>query len=156
LKLIDGLDALIDACDGHTADLLIMNGTLRLRLIASLRQQKMFATDKDSFGRVIYRYGEGGPEIVNAGPKADQTTEIIGNVELTNGTAITGGAATSIYAVKLAPMKYLQGIQEYALRTADLGELEAKPVYRVRVDWPVGIALINPRSIARACGIIAL
>ena len=53
-------------------------------------------------------------------------------------------------------MKYLQGIQEYALRTADLGELEAKPVYRVRVDWPVGIALINPRSIARAVGIIAL
>ena len=35
----------------------------------------------------------------------------------------------------------------------DLGELEAKPVFRTRIEWYASIALFNGRSVARLRGI---
>ena len=40
------------------------------------------------------------------------------------------------------------------LEVDDKGLLEDKPVYRTEVDWPLGLAMADPYSIARLYGII--
>jgi hypothetical protein len=35
----------------------------------------------------------------------------------------------------------------------DLGEVDDKPVYRTRVDWLIGLAVMHGRAIARVWGI---
>jgi hypothetical protein len=119
-----------------------------------LRQKGLYATTKDSFGRTIVTWGEGGPKIIDAGCKADQATNIITDVELTNGTALTGGTATSIYAVKLGD-KFLKGFQLYSLEVDDIGKLESGIAFRTVIDWPLGIYTVSPRSIARLSGLVA-
>ena len=65
-----------------------------------------------------------------------------------------GGAAasTSIYAVSFGDGGVV-GIQSGGLDARDLGELEAKPVFRTRIEWYASIALFNGRSVARLRGI---
>ncbi len=151
----DAIQTLIHRCDGHKADALLMNETVFLRIQSGLRQKGLFTTTKDNYGRVIYRWGEGGPELIDVGNKADQTTKVIGDAELTNGTALTGGTCTSVYAVKWGQEEYLSGFQEYDLDVQDIGLLENGTAYRTVIDWPLGIYMLNPRSIARLFGIQA-
>ena len=151
---LDALQTLIHACDMHKADVLMCNDTLYLRLLSALRQKGLFATTQDSFGRKIVTYGEGGPEIWDVGYKADQTTRIIGNAELNDGSALSGGGATSIYAIKWGE-PYVAGFQEYALDVKDLGLLNDGVTYRTVVDWAPGIYIVHPRAVARLSGIIA-
>ena len=65
-----------------------------------------------------------------------------------------GGAAasTSIYAVQLGDGG-LVGIQNQDISVRDLGELEAKPVFRTRVEWYASIALFHGRAVARLRGV---
>jgi len=152
---LDRIAELVHAVDGHKADLLVMNSTLYLRTVSALRQKGLFATTQDSYGRTVATWGPGGPEIIDLGVKADQATNIIGNVELVDGSALTGNYATSVYAAKLGMDKYLCGFQEYDMDVADIGLLESGVAFRTVVDWPMGIYMVNPRSVARLVGIIA-
>ncbi len=152
--LIDKLDELEHVLDGHKADLFIMNSTCFLRLQSALRATSMLAVDRDNFGRKLYTYGEGGTKLIDLGTKADNTTDIIGNVEAADGSALSGGGSTSIYAVKLGE-PYLAGFQLAGIKVTDKGELESGVVERVIIDWGVGIYMVNPRSVARLHGIIA-
>jgi hypothetical protein len=43
----------------------------------------------------------------------------------------------------------LQGIQSGVMDVRDLGEVQAQPVVRTRVEWYAGIALFHPRAAAR-------
>jgi hypothetical protein len=151
---MDGVQELIHMCEGHQADVLMMNSTLYLRTLSALRQKGLFATDQDNYGRTVATWGPGGPKIIDLGYKADGSTKIITDVELSNGSALTGGGATSVYAARLGE-KYLMGIQLYPLDVQDVGLLENGVAYRTVVDWPVGIYMVNPRSVARLSGIIA-
>lgn len=155
---IDQLDAAIDMCDMHSCDVIFVNSTLRKRINSGLRQLGLFATSKDSFGRKITTYGEGGPEIIDIGGLADQSTQIILNTELADGTALTGGASTSAYLIKLSKSQddgYLRGWQFAPMEVIDKGLLESHVAYRTVVDWGLGIHFVNPRSITRLYGIIA-
>jgi hypothetical protein len=151
--LIDKIHELIHACDDHKCDALLMNSTMYLRLNAAIRALGMFASSTDSFGRKVDTFGEGGPRLVDVGYKYDQTSLIIGNVETTAG-ALTGGASTSIYAVKLGGA-YLNGWQFTDMEVEDMGRLESGISYRTLIDWGVGIYFYNPRSIARLYAVIA-
>ena len=82
-------------------------------------------------------------------------SKIIGHAENTGGTALTGGARTSIYAVKFGKDKFA-GIQEYGLEVTDKGELDDGVTYRTVVDWPVGLYVAHPRSVARLYDIKAV
>jgi hypothetical protein len=152
---LDQLTALTFAIDGHKPDLLLMNDTCYIRLISALRTKGLLNQNQDQYGRMIPTYGPGGPEIWDMGVQADQATRIIGNVELADGTALTGGGSTSIYAARLAEEKYLMGFQEYALDVQDVGLLQTGIAFRTVVDWPIGITHWHPRAIARMVGIIA-
>ena len=101
------------------------------------------------FDRVVDVYQ--GARLIDIGVKADQTTEIITNTETKGG----GSYETSIYAVKFGIGEMTWGIQEYPLEVEDLGLLKTSPVYRTMVDWPLGLATIDPRSVGRLYGIRA-
>jgi len=154
IKIVDLLEELIHTVDGHKADVLLMNSTTYLRLLSALRARGYWATTKDSFGRSLPTFGEGGPKIVDIGVKKDQSTLIMPNTELANGTAITGATFTSIYALKLGD-PFLKGWQFDSVNAEDIGLLENGVSYRSIIDWGCGIYFYNPRSMARIYNIQA-
>ena len=143
---LDALDSLIYAVKGHNPDALLMNSKMLLVLRSILRRNKLLNTAQDMFGRLVDVYGT--TRLIPMGVKSDQTTEIIPIDETLGG----GTGETSIYAVKLGIGDMLWGIQQYPIRVKDLGELEAKPVFRTRVDFPLGLAHVDPRCMARLYG----
>jgi len=157
VTLIDGIHELIHQCDMHKADFLFVNDTLKLRMGSALRQSGMLKTTEDAYGRKFETFGEGGPKIVDVGPTdpLDKTARIIGNTELDDGSAETGGDATSVYAVKFGGGEYVSGFQLYPLEVEDIGLLENGVLYRSIIDWAVGMYMIHPWSVARMVGIVA-
>lgn len=152
--LYDNIMDLIHRCDLHKADALYMNDTMYLRLVSGLRQLGLWSTAEDKTGKTVPTFGPGGPAIYDIGYKADQTTRVITNVENNAGTALTGGGATSIYAIKFGE-QYLNGFELKGLNVNDLGLLNDGVTYRTVIDWQMGIYVLSPRSVARLSGIVA-
>ncbi len=152
--VLDLLDELTHVVDGHAPAMFCLNEQLFLRLNSALRQNGLWSQDENSFGLQVTRYGPSGPAIIDLGVMADQVTQIIGNTEADDGSAFTGGDATSIYAIRTGSM-YLNGLQLYPLDVNPIGLLEDGVTYRTVIDWPMGIMHENPRAIARAVGIVA-
>ena len=149
-NFLDKLDQLIYSIKGHKPEFLFMNKKCLLAVRSLLRRSQLLNTAQDMFGRIIDVYS--GVRLAEMGTKADQTTEIITNTEDPQ-NIYSSNVSTSIYAVKFGVGEYLWGIQEYPLEVYDKGLLEAKPVYRTEVDWPLGLAHIDPRSIARLANV---
>jgi len=145
-NFLNKIDQLIYSIKGHNPDFLLMNKKMLLCLRAVLRKEKLLDNTRDMFDRIVDVYQ--GCRLVDIGVKADQTTEIILNTEDVD-ASYTSDLATSIYAVKFGIGEMLWGIQEYPLEVTDKGLLEATPVYRTELDWPLGLALADPRSIGR-------
>ena len=146
---MDNVAKLIHVTAGHKPSQLLMNSKMYLAFEAALRRENVLKQTEDMFGRIINTYQQ--VPLVDIGIKADQTTEII-----TNGESLSlGSDETSIYAVKYGAGEYFWGIQQEPMQVRDLGEIQTKPVYRDRVEWVVGLAVSNPRSLARAYGFVA-
>ncbi len=148
---LNKLTELIYAVSGHNPDALYMNKKMLLAFWSCLRDEQLLRQDKDMFGRVITKYGDTGVDLIDIGLKADQSTEIITNAETVSG----GTDETSIYAVKYGAEEYFWGIQQEPMQVTDLGLVQSKPVYRDDVEWVVGLAVSNPRSLARLYGLVA-
>ena len=142
------LDTLISKVDDP--NYLIMNNSMALRLAQAARNTSVggFVTWSPSeFGQRVMEYN-GIPILV---AKEDN----VGNDILPFTEANPGGgaaASTSIYAVSFGDGSVV-GIQNQDISVRDLGELEAKPVFRTRVEWYASIAVMNGRSMARLRGI---
>jgi len=149
-NFLNKLDQLIYSIKGHNPDYLFMNKKMLLALRSILRKEKLLDNTRDMFDRIVDVYQ--GVKLADIGVKADQTTEIITSTEELE--AAGAAESTSIYAVKFGIGELLWGIQEYPLEVTDKGLLEATPVYRTELDWPLGLALADPRSIGRLYGII--
>ena len=145
------LDKLIYQIKGHNPDFLLMNGKTLLAIRALLRKEDLLDKTKDSFDRAIDMYA--GARLIDIGVTADQSTEIITETETAAGVD-GAGESSSIYAIKFGIGEFVWGLQEYPLEVTDKGELEDKPIYRTEMDWPVGLALADPYSIARGIDII--
>jgi hypothetical protein len=63
-----------------------------------------------------------------------------------------GSTCTSIYVLSVGANKVM-GLQNGVMEVTDLGELEAKPSLRTRVEWLVGLAVMHGRAAARIWGI---
>ena len=146
---LDLLEQAIYELEGE-ADLIIGNGTSFRALGSVTRRLGLLDTTRDQFGRRIRRFGEGGPRMVDIGTKSDQSTAIITNTE----TQGASSATTSLYLVRFGLGQYLHGIQEFPVRTKDLGERESQPQMRTRVEWTPGLAQSNDRSVVRIKGLI--
>jgi len=152
--LVDRVEELMSLFVDGKPDALLMNRTTKLRLESALRQAGTLDTTKDNYERKQVTWGVGGPAIIDIGLKGDQSTSIILNTELNDGTAVTGGTETSIYAVKFGD-EFLKGFQRKDVEAEDVGLLEDQITYRSYIDWNPGIMLVSPRSVARIYGIQA-
>lgn len=146
---IDKVAQLIHAISEHRPDALFMNSKLYLCFESAMRRESLLKQTEDMFGRIINMFQN--IPLIDIGIKADQSTEIITNAEKLSG----GSDETSMYAVKYGENEYLWGMQQDTLEVRDLGEVDDTPVFRDRVEWVVGLAVSNPRSIARAYGFVA-
>jgi len=149
-NFLDKLDQLIYAIKGHNPNWLFMNDATLLAIRSLLRREQLLDTTKDMFDRRVDVYG--GARMVDIGVTADQTTEIVAENETTGG----GTTECSIYAVKFGVGEFMWGIEEYPMEIDDLGLVSSSPhLYRTVIDWPLGLAMVDPYSIARLFGIIA-
>ena len=154
VTLLEKIDETIDCVEGAAPDVLFMNDTMKRRLIAALKAAGGLSSTEDAYGRKFPTYGVGGPKIVDIGRKYDQTTRIIGNVETVAGTAVTGNACTSIYAVRFGE-PFLQGYYLSQIMADHVGLLEMRTMDRTVIDWTPGIGMVNPRSVARLYAVVA-
>jgi len=149
-NFLNKLDQAIYTVKGHNPQYALMNKKTLLAVRALLRRLKLLDNTKDMFDRQIDTYS--GVRLVDIGTKVDQLTEIITNTEDPQGL-YTSDISTSIYLVKFGIGEFLWGIQEYPMEVVDKGLLEATPVYRTEVDWPLGLAHIEPSSVIRLANI---
>jgi hypothetical protein len=155
-KFFDLLDALLATVEGNPADkVLFMNYTLWKRAQSLMRQSLLLDTTTDQIGRQFMTYGKGGPKIVDVGYKVDQSTMVLPDTELANGTALTGATFSSIFCVRFGE-PYLSGWAMTTPSAEDVGLLEDRVNYRTVVDFAPGLIIQHPRAIARAYDIQAV
>jgi hypothetical protein len=153
-KLFDLLGELLDRVDGDDSQkVLFMNRTVHMRLQSLMRQANLLFKVEDGI-HTYNTYGNGGPKIVQAGYKVDQSTQILPDTEVAGGTALTGGATSSIFCVRFGE-PYLAGWNQEAPFAEDVGLIEARTHYRTVVRGSAGLYINHPRAIARAFNIVA-
>lgn len=147
-KMFDVVDDLLERVDGDdNQKVLFMGRTLYKRLVSALRSANQVFT-AEYLGRIHKTYGPGGPMIVQAGYKVDQSTQILGDAE-TNLTALTGSSDSSMYCVRFGE-PYVAGWCQTMPIAEDVGLLENRTHYRTVIDFSPGIYIISPRALAIA------
>jgi len=151
--LLDLMAEAMYKCEEHTCDLILTSDTVKLRLESALRQQNLYTTTKDSFGRTVTTWGEGGPMIVDMGYKADQTTKIFADDEGATGVPTGSNGKSSMMFVKLGD-EYVTGFQ----RKSGLQSFEWQTgvLKHVELDWAAGLFITSPRSVSWLYNIQAL
>ena len=121
--IIADLDTLLDMVAGG-ADALIMNKKTRRQLTAK--------------GRAFcdYRQGEFGTQFLQYGG--------VDVVDL-DGDLI---ADDIIIAAKFGAKEAVCGLQNGSVRVTALGEMESQPQLKTRIEWFVGLAVFNPKTVA--------
>lgn len=121
--LIADLDTLLDMVAGG-ADCLIMNKKTRRQLTAK--------------GRAFcdYRQGEFGTQFVQYGGVdiVDVDGELL--------------ADDVIIAARFGAKEAVCGLQNGGVRVTALGEMEVQPQLKTRIEWFVGLAVFNPKTVA--------
>lgn len=144
----DSLDDLISRVVGG-ADALYMNSSIRAKIQSSARRLGGFDMSRDDFGRPVMTYN--GIPMLDIGNKADGTP-ILPLTE-TQGTATN---ATSIYAVSWSQGEDeagVAGLTNGGVQVKDLGEIDAKPVFRTRIEFFTGLAVFG-KGAARLTGVL--
>lgn len=152
--ILDKLDELRDACEKNDCDAFLMDIKTKSRVEAAMRRSGQLSHHVDQLGLRFTQYGSNGPLLIPMGYKNDQTTKVIAHAEADDGNTLTGGDATTIYAVKFGE-PFLSGFYLNDIRAEDKGELEDGVNVRTVVDWTPGLYQIHPRAIARLVGIVA-
>lgn len=132
------LDEAIDAVDGANA--ILMSKAMRRRLTVAARTTAVggnIGYTIDEFGRQVTTYNDLPIVIVE---KDNENVDILGFTET--------GSTTSIYVVAFGE-GMVSGLQNGGMDVRDLGELEAKPALRTRIEWYSGFGVFAPRSAAR-------
>ncbi len=144
---LSALDELCDAVSGQPSALLMRKGTIRayraaLRAAGGTTPESMMI---ENFGR---------PVIAHNGVPIFPIEEDATGQEILRGdeTQGTNDATCSVYAVKFG-LDAMHGIQTAPISVRDLGEIDAKPALRTRIEWYSGLVLKGPRCAARLTGI---
>jgi hypothetical protein len=146
LDQLDGLLALVP-----NADALYMNASILAKIKGSARRLTIFDQTVDSFGRKIGTYQ--GVALIDIGNKADGTP-IIPQTE-DQGTAV--GTTSSVYAVRFGrdeSDRAVTGLTNGGIDVRDLGEQDAKPVYRTRIEFFCGLGVFGGKAAARLTGVL--
>jgi len=149
LDFLAEMDKLTYAIDGHNPTFLVTCDIGIRKINQALRIASVLRQDKDQFGQLVTMWGDNVP-IYDIGVKADQSTKIMADEDI---AGVAGSDYFSVYAVKVGEGTDFWGIQKHALEVLDAGLLEDKVTYRTNVNWPVGLALIKKRAMARLYGV---
>ncbi len=154
----DRLDEAIGAVPGATPDntAVYMNRSILGKVKSAARRLTAPMTTVDQFGKKITTYD--GFAMLDIGNKADGSL-IIPQTE-TQGTA--AGTTSSIYVVKFGDDEGDQGVtglfggpaSDQPFDVRDLGEQQAKPAFRTRIEGFLGLALFSGRAAARLRGVL--
>ena len=154
-KFFDLLGDLLDRVEGEDSQkILCMNRTVYMRAQSLMRQSLLLNSGQDQLGRKFMTYGANGPRLVQIGYKYDQSTQIMPDTELADGTAITGGATSSIFCLRFGE-PYIAGWMQEAPSAEDVGLIEARTHYRTVIRGSAGLYITHPRAIARAYNLVA-
>ncbi|SFH23107.1 hypothetical protein SAMN05660649_04372 [Desulfotomaculum arcticum] len=138
------IDELIDAVEGEP-DVLLMSKAMRREVKKVLQgSQHYIENGSDAFGRPVSTYGGIPIRIVE--------TDASGN-EILGFTEGASSNTASIYAVKFGAEEYVSGLRNGMINVRDLGEIDAKPVFRTRIEFYCGMAVFHPRAAARLMGV---
>jgi hypothetical protein len=146
---LDQLDAAIAAV--KDPDAIYCNAMIRAKLRSSARRLGFWSADRDEFGRLIEFYN--GLPILDPGTKSDGTTLIIPQTETLGTSTVT----SSIYVVGFGQDESDQGVTGLTnggVDVRDLGEIDAKPVFRTRIEFYCGLALFGSHAAARLRGVL--
>lgn len=137
------LDEVIDAVDNPTH--ILMNRTMKRRLSAAARLYTVggfINYELGAFGRRVMSYND--LPIITI----DQDNEGNEILPFTESAASGTSTACSIYVVSFGDGS-LVGLQNGGIEAYDLGEIDASPVYRTRIEWAAGIAMFGAKAAAR-------
>jgi hypothetical protein len=144
---ISMLDELCDAISGQPSAMYMRKGTIRayralLRAAGGTTPETLMI---ENFGR---------PVIAHNGVPIFPIEEDATGTEILRADETQGSNSTtcSIWAVKFGP-DAMHGIQTAPVSVRDLGEIDAKPALRTRIEHYVGLVLKGPRCAARMTGI---
>ena len=170
----DLLDQLIAQVPGLSAGngALYMNASIRSKVLSALRRENLYV---ESIGRLPKPLGGSNPvspttqsvlptyngiPLIDIGQKADGTL-IIPQTE----TQGVSSVASSIYAVRFGDSEADQGVTglyngqggkvtNTVFRVQDLGEQQAKPAYRTRIEGFLGLGVFGGKAAARLAGVL--
>lgn len=143
---LEALDAALDQVDGPNA--LAMNKAVKRKLKKAARANLGgdIRIEKNDFGFSIEMYDDYPILIVDYNEKGQRSIDF-------NEVGPGGGStSTSLYVLHLGD-SHVMGLQNGTMEVADLGEIDAKPVLRTRLEWIVGMAVMHGRAVARIWGI---
>lgn len=140
------LDAAIDLVDSPNC--IIMSKAMRRKLTKAARTNVGgdIAYTTDSWGRQVAVYNDLPILIVDYNELGHRV------IDFNEAGPAGGNTSTSIYVASLGADRVM-GIQNGSIEVTDLGELQAKPVLRTRVEWLMGMAIMHGRAAARIYGI---
>jgi hypothetical protein len=144
---LGALDKAIDQVDSPNA--LIMSKAMRRRLTAAARNSAVGGDinyAEDEFGRRVTLYNDL-PILI-----ADYDDTGARIIDFNEAGPAAGSTSTSIYVVNFGD-GMVTGLQNGVMEVTDIGEIDAKPVLRTRVEWLVGLAVMHGRAAARVWGI---
>lgn len=141
------LDEAIDRVDSPTH--LVMSKRMRAMLSRAAR-------DRDVGGDLNFTLNDFGKRVAyyNDLPILETEDDEKGNLILDFNEAGPAGGTTSqsVYVVSFGDGKIV-GLQNGIMDVRDLGEIDAKPCYRTRVEWLIGMAVMHGRAAARIWGV---
>lgn len=162
---LDRIDAAVDACDGHMADIALTSSDFIATLRSTLRRLGKYVekspyspgprfegsvqrrTSADKPNGPVLEYPEGsGIKWYDMGLKADQSTRVIGT------DTVNSVACRPVYFVKVG-YPYLHGIQQYPMEIDPSSKLDDKVTFRVVIDWPIGLHHVHLRSFSKLAGV---
>lgn len=142
------LDEAADAVDNPTHYIMTRQMGRSMSVASRTTGTSGFITfDLNEMGRRVMQYN--GIPIIFADRNQDLFATL-DNSETDFGGS--GAASTSVYCVSFADGGVV-GLQDQLPRVTDFGEIQAKPVHRVRVEWYAGMAVMGPRAASRVKGI---
>ena len=146
-SFFDALDALLAVAPN--AEALYMNASILAKIRSAMRRLTMNTTPIEMFGKKFDAYN--GVPLIDIGTKADGT-QIIPQTE----TQGTSNVTSSIYAVRFGESEAdggVTGLTNGGVQVKDLGEIDAKPVYRTRIEFFCGLAIFGGKAAGRLTGI---
>jgi hypothetical protein len=137
---------MIDASD-EKPDLLVWGKAFDRQVDNLYAGSNILSTDKNQWGQRIKMFDGIPVGIVDK----DHLGNVVLDFDETVGTS--SGICASAYAFKFGIDSAVCGLQNGAPEGVDLGEIDAKPVFRYRLEWLIGMAMFHPRCASRLVGV---